>query len=225
MFLVLYPEQHPLANSRGCWNWFDIASGRAYSEAALILAAIDQVCLLYAADSARIAVVGLSAGASMATLLATQHPMRFKAVAMHSGIPPGMAHSSLSALSAMRGQRSTSAPPLTSAPTGTSWLLLLLIHGHADSVVAFENGRVAAQVWAHAVAARASATRSVKRGQRYPMRVTDYKRKGKTVVTLVEIAQLGHAWSGGAAQRAYSDAHGPDASRMIWRFAAQQFRA
>ena len=55
-FLVLYPEQGRLANPQGCWNWFDTTSGRAYGEAALIIKAIDQVCLLYPVDRARIAV-------------------------------------------------------------------------------------------------------------------------------------------------------------------------
>ena len=47
-FLVLYPEQDRLANASGCWNWFDTRSGRAHGEAALIMAAIGQVCLLTA---------------------------------------------------------------------------------------------------------------------------------------------------------------------------------
>jgi len=85
-FLVLYPEQERLANAQGCWNWFDTASGRAQGEVALIMRAIDQVCLLYPVDRARVAVAGLSAGASMAALLVARHPERFKAVAMHSGM-------------------------------------------------------------------------------------------------------------------------------------------
>ena len=52
-FLVLYPEQERLANAQGCWNWFATRSGRAQSEVALIMAAIDQVCALYRADRAR----------------------------------------------------------------------------------------------------------------------------------------------------------------------------
>jgi poly(3-hydroxybutyrate) depolymerase len=68
-FVVLYPEQDRLANAHGCWNWFDTASGRAQSEAALIMNAIDQVCLLHPVDQGRVAIAGLSAGASMADVV------------------------------------------------------------------------------------------------------------------------------------------------------------
>jgi poly(3-hydroxybutyrate) depolymerase len=68
------------------------------------------------------------------------------------------------------------------------------------------------------------ATRNMQRGKRYPMAVTDFKCGARTVATLVGIESLGHAWSGGAASGAFSDARGPDASRMVWAFAARQFR-
>ncbi|MDG5974672.1 hypothetical protein H010_05367 [Hydrogenophaga taeniospiralis CCUG 15921] len=224
-FLVLYPEQDRLANGQGCWNWFDTKTGRAYGEAALIMKAVDQVCLLYPVDRARIAVAGLSAGASMAALLVTRHPGRFKAVVMHSGIPPGTAHSTLSALGAMHGHRATTPLAATPGTMEAHWPPLLVIHGDADAVVSPKNGQAAAEVWAHAAGARASEARSVQRGQRYPMRVTDFKRKGSTVATLVAVSGLAHAWSGGAASKAFSDGQGPDASRMVWAFAAKQFRA
>ena len=60
-FLVLYPEQDSLANSQRCWNWFDTGNGRAYGESALIMKAIDQVCLLYPVERTRVAIAGLSA--------------------------------------------------------------------------------------------------------------------------------------------------------------------
>jgi hypothetical protein len=81
----------------------------------------------------------------------------------------------------------------------------------------------AAQVWADATGACAVATRRVQRGQRYPMAVTDYKSRGCTVATLVQVGRLAHAWSGGAKNTPFSDAQGPDASRMVWAFAARQF--
>jgi poly(hydroxyalkanoate) depolymerase family esterase len=224
-FLVLYPEQDRLANAQGCWNWFDTGTGRAYGEAALIMKAVDQVCLLHPVDKARVAIAGLSAGASMAALLVTRHPGRFKAVVMHSGIPPGTAHSPLSALGAMHGHRPTKPLAATPITMQAHWPPLLVIHGNADAVVSPHNGQAAAQVWADAAGARSSPPRQVQRGKRYPMAVTDHKLKGSTVATLVAVDRLAHAWSGGAASKAYSDGQGPDASRMAWAFAARQFRS
>jgi hypothetical protein len=44
----------------------------------------------------------------------------------------------------------------------------------------------AVQVWANAAGARAGKARSVQRGRRYAMTVTDFKRRGSTVTTPVE---------------------------------------
>ncbi len=221
-FWVLYPEQDRLANAQGCWNWFDTRSGRAQSEAALIVNAIDQVCLMHPVDRDRVAVAGLSAGASMAALLATRYPDRFKAVVMHSGVPPGTADSTLSALGAMHGRRGTK--PLATRPDteAMAWPPLLVIHGAADRVVSAHNAQAAAQVWATAAGALALAPRRVQRGKRHAMAVTEFKKRGRTAATLVEVEGLGHAWSGGAARAPFSDAQGPDASRMAWAFVAKQ---
>jgi poly(hydroxyalkanoate) depolymerase family esterase len=223
-FMVLYPEQDRLANAQGCWNWFDTSNGRAHDEAGLIMKAIDQVCLLYQVDASRVALAGLSAGGSMAALLASRHPERFKALVMHSGVPPGMAHSTLTALGAMHGRRA--AMPLNQAaalPGGARHPPLLVIHGSNDHIVSVRNGQAAAQAWADAAAASSSRPRTVQRGKRYPMSITDFTCKGRTVATLVEIDKLGHAWSGGAAGQPYADAGGPDASRMAWTFVSKQF--
>jgi poly(hydroxyalkanoate) depolymerase family esterase len=222
-FLVLYPEQERLANAQGCWNWFDTSSGRAGAEAELIMNAIDQVCLLHAVDRTRVAVAGLSSGASMAALVVTRHPERFKALVMHSGIPPGTAHSTLSALGAMNGRRASQPLQASAEAMASSWPPLMVIHGDADVVVAASNGQAAVQMWADAAGARAGKARVVQRGKRYAAQVTGYTRRGSVVATLVEVGQLGHAWSGGAASQPYSDADGPDASRMAWAFAARQF--
>ncbi len=222
-FLVLYPEQDRLASAQRCWNWFDTRSGRAHGEAALILAAIDQVCLVQPVDRACVALAGLSAGASMAALIASRHPARFKAVVMHSGIAPGAADSTATALAAMRGHRLPA--PWSPAPGHTLLPLppLLVIQGGRDTVVAASNGAAAAGVWALAGGAAAGTPRNQQRGQRHPMQVTDFKHRGRTAVTLVHVDQLGHAWSGGAPHLPYSDAQGPDASRLVWSFVSKQF--
>ncbi len=223
-FLVLYPEQDRMANAQVCWNWYDTRTGRAQAEADSIVAAISQVCLAQPVDQNRIAVAGLSAGAGMAALLAMRHPERFRAVAMHSGIAPGVANSFASALSAMLGRRVKAVP---SAPlaAGIHTPALLIIQGSADPLVAPSNGTEAARSWADSEGAKPGTARTVQRGARYAMKVTDYRAAGRLVTTLCEVIGLGHAWSGGAAGQAYSDPKGPDASRMIWTFIAKQFTA
>jgi len=221
-FLVLYPEQDRLANGQGCWNWFDTRNGRAQREAAIIHAAIEQVCIAQPVDRTRIAIAGLSAGAGMAALLSTLRPDRFCAVAMHSGIAPGLAHSSATALSAMRGRRK-SMLPLPSADSVFGWPPLLVIQGTADRVVDLENGAEAVRLWAAHGQARTAPSRVVQRGTRRAATLTDYRAGSRLIARLCIVKGLGHAWSGGAAGVAYSDPAGPDASRMIWRFIASRF--
>ena len=232
-FVVLYPEQERVANAQGCWNWFERRNGRAEAEAATLLAAVDKVARRLPVDLARVAVAGLSAGASMAVLMAALFPHRFCAVAMHSGVAPGTAESAATALAAMHGRREAHLPDLPAStaaatpalPVGASAVLppLLIVHGDADGVVSVRNAAATAQLWAGALGARAGAVRTLQRGQRYPMRVTEFKARGRTVVALREVVGLAHAWSGGAAQRPYSDPAGPDASALIWAFVARQF--
>ena len=232
-FVVLYPEQERVANAQGCWNWFERRNGRAEAEAATLLGAVDKVARRLPVDLARVAVAGLSAGASMAVLMAALFPDRFCAVAMHSGVAPGTAESAATALAAMHGRREAHLPDLPASTAAASPVLpvgapaalppLLIVHGDADGVVSVRNAAATALLWAGALGARAGAIRTLQRGQRYPMRVTEFKARGRTVVALREVVGLAHAWSGGAAQRPYSDPAGPDASALIWAFVARQF--
>ena len=218
-FAVLYPEQDRLAHPQGCWNWYGTRSHLADAEVATLLLALDQVLLRYPLDAARVAVAGLSAGASMAALLATRAPERFVAVAMHSGVAPGVADSSLSAFRAMLGGGAPQAP---SAAAG-GWPPLWVLHGSVDGVVSPSNGVAAAQLWAEALGARAGTERQVQRGERRPMAVTEYRVGQRVVVRLCLVSGLGHAWSGGARSQPFSDPTGPDASALIWAFVRQQF--
>ena len=215
--LVLYPEQDPRFNPQGCWNWYDARSGQANAEAATLMAAINQVTLLYPVDRKAVAIAGFSAGASMAALLATRHPDRFCAVAMHSGVPPGSAKSAASAISAMGGRQ-----PATTSSELHAWPPLLVVHGRRDRVVAFKNSENAATMWANSFGAREAEPRVVQRGKRYASTITDFRVGRRVVVSLNAIDQLGHSWSGGNGKHRFSDPAGPDTSRLIWRFVNRQ---
>ncbi len=216
-FMVLYPEQDALANPNRCWSWFD---ARAAGEADSIVRAIDQVVRLYPVDPQRVAVAGLSAGASMAALLASRHPLRFSAACMHSGIAPGASRSSATALSAMQGRRH--AAPLE---VGHALPPLLIVHGSDDRVVSQRNAVASAELWAQASDARAGTRRVVQRGNRYAMEITDYLSGPRLAVSLCEVRGLGHAWSGGGSGHAHSDSRGPDASRLLAAFCARSWKA
>jgi poly(3-hydroxybutyrate) depolymerase len=216
------PEQDRLANGQGCWNWFDTRNGRAQREAAIIDAAIEQVCIAQPVDRARIAIAGLSAGGGMAALLATLRPERFlrdRDALGHRPRPRAFIGDSTER-DAWTAQVML---PLPRQDSVSDWPPLLVIQGSADRVVAAENGAEAARLWAAHAQARTAPSRVVQRGTRQPATLTDYRAGTRLVARLCVVEGLGHAWSGGAAGVAYSDPAGPDASRMIWRFVASRF--
>jgi poly(hydroxyalkanoate) depolymerase family esterase len=220
-FMVLYPEQDRLSNLQNCWNWYDTRTGRAQREADSIVAAVEHICLTQPVDPMRLALVGLSAGAGMASLLAVRAPERFQAVVMHSGVGTGLASSPATALRTMRGHRV--AVPLAPLAAGLHLPALLVIQGSVDPIVAPSNGAQAAQLWADCEGAHAGRPHIVQRGKRYPVVVTDYRNRGRLVATLCLVNGLGHAWSGGAPGLPYSDPKGPDSSRIAWTFIKKQF--
>lgn len=220
-FGVLYIEQDRLANPLNCWNWFALNSGKALSEMSIIRAAIRHVCREHPINPRAVSLVGLSAGASMAALLASRYPDDFVAVAMHAGVPPGSARHAVSAMAAMRGKRS----PRALRHTGVAELpALLVVQGRADEVVDPCNAEEAVEQWATACQARARKPRTVQRGTRYPMQITDYVVDGRVCARLCQIDSLGHAWSGGNRRYKFSDPSGPDASRLTWSFIASILR-
>lgn len=94
-FLVLYPEQRrpesgtaPVAdgNGSGCWNWFlPEHQVRGTGEPATLAGMTMAVAKRFSADARRTFVAGASAGADMATILATAYPDVYAAVAPIAG--------------------------------------------------------------------------------------------------------------------------------------------
>jgi poly(hydroxyalkanoate) depolymerase family esterase len=101
-FVVAYPEQteHPLR----CWRWYDPAHqarGRGEPEAIVSIVAAVEARNDVTIDPSQIYVAGLSAGASMATIMAVTYPDIFAALGVVAGVPYGAASDCLGAFNVM----------------------------------------------------------------------------------------------------------------------------
>lgn len=210
--LVVYPAQPRETHSNRCWNWFrDGDQRRGAGEPAQIASLARHIINRHGADPARVYIAGLSAGASMALIVAAAYPDIFAAVGAHSGLPTGAAQDKTSAVVAMQrgnpGQRRT-------APVPT-----IVFHGTADGVVNPRNGRLIAirALEPYPALRRTEVAGQVDNGRAY-VKTTHRKGKGRPYVEHWTIKGGGHAWSGGASAGLFSDPKGPDASAEMLRF-------
>lgn len=223
-FAVLMPEQAREANPQRCWNWFG-SPLQIGLEAKILMSIVDHVQATHPRLRGPLFALGLSAGGAMALTLGLQFPTRFAAVGSHSGAAPFSAGSALQAGQSMRGRRSPDAEAIARHLEGRAPPPVLLIHGDGDRVVDAGNARAAAALWldlqpeGQAIAERMA---GVQRGRRHALMRTDWLAGRQIRVRLLEVAGLGHAWSGGAAGQAFSDPAGPDALRLAWQFFSLQ---
>lgn len=227
---VLYPEQSRTVNAQRCWNWFDREAQHGQAEAGLIVRLVLDVMRREAIDVQRVYVVGMSAGAAMAEILALRFHELFAASALHSGVMYAAAGSAGEALGVMRSGANVAPTAVASrlrADFGQEVTLApaLVIHGRADSTV---NPLNAEQIVALRLALAGltgaderpiapTAELDLEIGGRKTLQ-RDYSRNGSLLVRMLLIDGLGHAWSGGDAQENFNDPAGPDASLMIMQF-------
>ncbi|MDT0683628.1 PHB depolymerase family esterase [Roseicyclus sp. F158] len=199
-FVVAYPAQTGAHNAQSCWNWFRPEDqGRSRGEPAILGDLAQDLAAEFGLEG-RVHVAGLSAGGAMAAVLAETHGDLFAAVGVHSGLPAGAARDLPSALAAMQGQVGGARPAARPA---------IVFHGTADRTVSPANA--AALVPGDGI-------------------VTEHEREGRrwTRMTTAPGSELwivegaGHAWFGGDAGGSHADPAGPDASREMLRFFAEQ---
>lgn len=224
-FLVAYPAQPAKANGSRCWNWFRPGDQtRGGGEPALLAALAEEIAREYAADSKRVYVAGLSAGAAMAVILGATYPDVFAAVGSHSGLPYRAAHDVPSAFAAMGGQDVASAPihdvPARRSATHTP---LIVFQGDRDTTVVPSNADTLVRQ-AIGNAATLAPEKHVSGGEgtgRAYTRSTYTTTRGDVLVEFWRIHGAGHAWSGGSVDGTYTDPQGPDASAEMVRFFLQ----
>jgi poly(hydroxyalkanoate) depolymerase family esterase len=237
-FVVVYPGQNRGANPQGCWNWFlpehqrrDVGEPAAIAGIVRDLIEMDAQCTL---DPGRVFVAGLSSGGAMAAILAACYPDLFAAVAVHSGLAYNSATSVRSAFDVMargagdadaQGRAARAAMGGHARPVPS-----IVIQGNADHTVTSANAinvlrqsmtanhLAAPEACDHDVANPTNSWRGhADRGHSYTQsRWTDSQ--GVLMHELLEIDGLGHAWSGGAAGRSYTDPQGPSATEAICTF-------
>ena len=232
-FLVVYPEQAAHANASKCWNWFKPQDQlRGTGEPSLIAGIALEVAQQHGADTRRIFVAGLSAGAAMAVVLGETYPELFAAVGAHSGLPYGSAHDIPSALAAMKGGRS-GMPKAKNLPgevrasrkKAIQVLPVIVFHGDRDHTVQQANGGHIVQqaqdargVQAGGDGLRVGTQTGVAAGGRPFSRTTHVDAAGQAWIESWVLHGAGHAWSGGHASGSYTDSTGPDASAEMVRF-------
>jgi poly(3-hydroxybutyrate) depolymerase len=218
--VVLLPEQASHASPQRCWNWYR-AKSHVAAEAMALMAIVEHVCNGQPVRRDRVFALGISAGGAMALTLALRFPERFAAVGTHSGATPHSAINAIQAAQAMHGRRSADTEALRHGLGGRVLPPLIVLHGDADHVVAFDNAHASASLWLDLLPhdpPLPSRIREVRRGMRRPHSISDWKLAARPYVRLVRITGLGHAWSGGARNQAFSDPTGPDALKIALRF-------
>ena len=197
-FIVVYPAQAWRANVERCWNWFrERDQQRNGGEPAIIAGITRQVIARYNADPRRVYIAGLSAGGSMAAIMATTYPELYAAVGIHSGLPYASARGAATAAAAMHFKRLGATAPRLAIPT-------IVFHGDRDTTVHPSNSD-------YSITGEFRAETGEAGGRSYTR--TLY---GRLEHWLVHGA--GHAWSGGDGAASYADPKGPDATGEMLRF-------
>ena len=228
-FVVLLPRQNRLANAERCWNWFDRRTARGLGETAIVAAQAMDVAESFKLDKQRIYLAGLSSGGALAAALALYAPRLFRAVAIHSGLPCGVASDAADAAQAMaagpkRGVEET-ALQARAASRGEARMPALIVHGDADKTVAPVNAVYLARQFllfnGFDPAALPKGAALPRPGLLpLPLRGNEYYVGRRLGAKLVVIPGLGHAWSGGDPAHPYFDGEHLEATRLVCDFFA-----
>jgi poly(hydroxyalkanoate) depolymerase family esterase len=240
-WLVLLPRQSSKANAWTCWNWFDKTTSAGRGEAAIVVAQLRAVRRAYRVHPRRIFVAGMSAGGCLAAVLGLRHPKLFAGVAVHSAVACGAASGPMTAMKVLAHGADTAVEQIgaaarDAAPRRALPVPLLVVHGGDDHVVSLRNARQLVRQYlvfngrldpeAMAPDELPPPDREITQ-QLSPGRTAttiEYRDRIRTLVRMVRVDGLGHAWSGGDAAFPYNDPLPPDATALLGAFVADQIR-
>ncbi|SDE29840.1 esterase, PHB depolymerase family [Auraticoccus monumenti] len=230
-FSVVYPTQRPFQSWQNCWSPLDPRhQQRGAGEPALLAGVVRDVVRTYGADPARVHVAGASSGAGVAVVLAATYPELFATATSVAGWEYGVDQLDL--------EDPDATPPTTTARQAWAQmgdrqrqLPMLVLQGGRDEVVPPLVGERLVQ---HRLAVEdlvddgllnqslelGAATSTVTdEGGHSSQRTLHLTPEGRALVDYHVVPELGHAWPGPDGRGSYTDPVGPDASRLVWRFA------
>lgn len=230
-FVVVYPQQSISHNLGKCWRWFDLSESQGMAEAHSIMKIIQSAIIMHELDPNKVFVAGMSAGAGMASVLAAYFPNVIRAVALHSGPVIGKANDLKSGLDLMKNAFDDSDEELISYLRGfvqpkSQQMPAIIIQGMKDDVVNVNNTTALTKQFLYLnhlpLDAKAS-NRKHLGGTVQEYTQSEYKHDKQTVVEVIKVKHLGHAWSGGDEKHPFNSNDGPRASLMIWDFFRKTF--
>jgi poly(hydroxyalkanoate) depolymerase family esterase len=203
-FALLMPEQQPVNNAQGCFNWFnpeDTARGRG--EACSIRQMIARMADDHQIDPHRIFVTGISAGGAMTSVMLATYPEVFTAGAIIAGLPFGVATNVREALNGMFQSPVRPAGELGDLVRGASrhrgpWPKVSVWHGSADRTVNPANANEIVKQWLD-VHQLPSTPMSAGTVDGYPRQIW-WNADGETTVESYTITDMAHGTPLGTAE-------------------------
>jgi len=214
---LLCPQQRRLANLYRCWNWFMPQAQRGEGEIRVIRAMIDDVASRVPVQAGAVAAVGLSAGGALAALLAFHLGDRVRAVVAVAAPPLLGSHNLQDPRDVMK--RGLLLPAATALGTKQGGCApLAIVHGGEDTVV---HPRCADQLQEQALASlrrEGGEAAAAEAGSATAATVTDFRGDGALRLRRIDIAGLGHEWSGGPGGHPYCARGGVPLTAICERF-------
>ncbi len=230
-FIVLYPEQTYVKNPLKCWNWFDrenLERGDS-GELSMIAGLTQKIAEDKGADKEKVALVGFSAGAAMASNLLACYSDIYMGGAVHSGLEYAAAQSQSEAQTVMRTGPKTDLERLAKravncSPRRKNAILTVVIHGTTDNIVNIINGNRTAELFedvnvllSKKSGGQGDVARTTKdiNGKRLKAVLTETTVDGEPVVKKIIVENMAHAYSGGDPTVPYMEPDGPDMSKYL----------
>ncbi len=238
-FIALLPEQNTAFNSFKCWNWILPANNTREGEPDVIVEMLDEVLKKYNGDTNRVFTAGMSAGASMVSILGNCYPERFKALASHDGTQYYASYTGLDFAEVVLN--GASVPASVAGKTGYNCttfagidrpksMPIIIFHGMNSPLMSpvhafqienemktfndlLDDGTINNSYF------KSQNVVTVPDSETYGYTLyTTTNFEGDVFIERYMINNLNHNWSGGLAGLPYNDPKGPNATEMIIKF-------